>query len=342
MADAQIQNLQNVPIPSDYVIPGTVEFVLKCVNADFDGSGSTSAWLPTVEIFSDAGLIISRCADQSVSVDAGGDAAVSWFPCVRHRGAGPTPPGTPDCVMIGSGTGDTTLTVTLSSPVPADGVLQLIFGQATGPGPNASQDVASGPSTVTDSQGHTWTVTGTGDQPVIGWIREITLVPDATGQAGSVARECVANDLGVGDTVTVEFDTQFPGMFESCGLLVWQHAWYARVDQESGIAYGNGDDHPSGGPSLDHMSWFEDYGPGTAVPVFDALMITAMGTLPGSGGFNPYEGSLIGEVTGVNAAVAAACFSAPGGADIDPGGTFGGGADQLFGNYQFATPRVFS
>lgn len=88
--DTQIVNSQSSAAPSDYVLPASVEFVLKAVNADFDGSAAT-AFLPAVEIVSDSGHVIAECVDPASSVAAGGFANASFFPGVKHAPAASTP-----------------------------------------------------------------------------------------------------------------------------------------------------------------------------------------------------------------------------------------------------------
>jgi hypothetical protein len=87
MADVQISVPQVAAAPSTYEVAASAEFILKCVNADFDGSGSAGSWLPCVTIKSDSGHVVARAVDPGVSVAAGGSAEVSWFPGVKHAAA---------------------------------------------------------------------------------------------------------------------------------------------------------------------------------------------------------------------------------------------------------------
>src|SRR5882724_5060846 len=91
MADAQIQ-LPNVgALPKEWVVPGALSILLKCVQADFDGSGAAGAFLPTVEIVSDAGLLVGR-AFTDASVAAGGSASVTFAPFLEGAAASSTLP----------------------------------------------------------------------------------------------------------------------------------------------------------------------------------------------------------------------------------------------------------
>lgn len=84
MADVQIQ-LPNVgALPKEWVVPGALSILLKCIQADFDGSGAAGAFLPTVEIVSDAGLLVGR-AFTDASVAAGGSASVTFAPFLEGQ-----------------------------------------------------------------------------------------------------------------------------------------------------------------------------------------------------------------------------------------------------------------
>lgn len=84
MADTQILNPSVEDAESVYQVPGPVTFVLKAVNADFADNGAAGSWLPAVVVVSDSGHVIARAVDQAVLVAAGGSAAVSFFPGVKH------------------------------------------------------------------------------------------------------------------------------------------------------------------------------------------------------------------------------------------------------------------
>lgn len=88
MADSQILNPSVEAAPSTYVLPDAVRFVLKAVNADYTDNGAADAWLPAVVIASDSGHVVSYAVDQGVSVAAGDDAAVSFFPGIKHAAGG--------------------------------------------------------------------------------------------------------------------------------------------------------------------------------------------------------------------------------------------------------------
>ena len=88
MADVQIFRPALEAAPKRYTVPGGVELRLKAVYAEIDGSGAGSAYLPCVTVISDAGDVLWRAVDPSVSVAAGGSADVSWFPRVGRGGGG--------------------------------------------------------------------------------------------------------------------------------------------------------------------------------------------------------------------------------------------------------------
>ena len=87
MADAQIVNAAVAAGESPCTLPGSVEFTLKAVNADFTDNGAAAAWLPAVLVTSDSGHTIALAIDPAVEVAAGSDASVSFFPGVKHVGA---------------------------------------------------------------------------------------------------------------------------------------------------------------------------------------------------------------------------------------------------------------
>ena len=341
MADVQILRARAGAVPSNYTLPDAAELRLKAVYADFTDNGAASSWLPTVTILSDSGDVIARAADQAVVVAAGSDASVSWFPRVRRRGAAVA--ADTRCQLLGSGNGTSTITITLTKPVPANGVLHVVLMQAT---IGDALDTASQPNNVVDSNavaGWVWPATATG-QPIIGPIRENTAGsgPPTTSQALSVARLCTTGDLGVGSTITVTYTTASPALFKTCGLVIWQRAFFETIKQFGAITYANGDDHPTVAASLTSMSWNTDFGPNTTNPDRDALVITGMGAYPAVAGFTPFVGSKIGEIATGSVSVAAVCYGAKVNEGFDPGGTWPAGAIELVGNYQTVYPRTFS
>lgn len=340
MADTQVVRSTSGAVPGTYVLPDAAEFLLKCVNADFNGAAAGGDWLPCVEIRSDANIVIARAVSQDVKVTAGDDAEVSWFRGVKPRSSAVAGP---RCKLLGKGNGTDTITITLDAAVPADGVLQVVLMQAT---IGDSFDTASAPNAASDSQGVAgWAIPHAGmSEPLIGPIREDISGsgPPTTSQALSVTRACTTGDLGIGDTITVTYTTADPGLFHTCGLVVWQRAFFETIRQFGSREYANGDDHPGSGASLTRLSWDDDFGPGSAIPDRDALVITGMGAYPAVAGFAPFVGSVIGEIATGSVSVAAVCYEASVGVAFDPGGTWPTPAIQLVGNYQTVYPRTFS
>ncbi len=82
-ADVQILGTGEKAAPLDYVLPSGSELILKAVRADFDGSGAGSAFLPALEIISDAGHSVG-VYPTDVAVAAGGSASVSFAPFLRN------------------------------------------------------------------------------------------------------------------------------------------------------------------------------------------------------------------------------------------------------------------
>lgn len=65
--------------PQSYLVPNATEIIPRAINATFDGTAAASAFLPTVEIVSDGGVVVARCPC-STAVSAGGSAEVSFYP----------------------------------------------------------------------------------------------------------------------------------------------------------------------------------------------------------------------------------------------------------------------
>ncbi len=217
MADVQILRPSAGGVPSNYTLPDAAELRLKAVYAEFTDNGAGSDWLPTVTILSDSGDVIARADDQDVLVTAGDDANVTWFPRVRRK---KTKKVEPRCVLLGSANGTDTNTITLTKAVPADGVLQVVFCQAT---IGDAGDVTSEPTAASDSNAVPGWVISSSVDPIIGLSRESVTGsgPPTTSQVGSCARACTAGDLGVGSTVTVTWSTLDPGLFHTAALLIW-------------------------------------------------------------------------------------------------------------------------
>ena len=84
--DTQILRSAPEAAPKDYPIDQHVELILRQVHAHFTDNGAASDWLPCVDLISDSGHRIARCADPNVKVTAGDDADASWFPDVKPAG----------------------------------------------------------------------------------------------------------------------------------------------------------------------------------------------------------------------------------------------------------------
>lgn len=87
LGDVQLTALQSEAAPLDYVVPGSAIVRVKSVRALFTDNGAGGDWLPAVELISDSGHIIATASDQGSKVTAGGDAAGSFFPGVKHAAA---------------------------------------------------------------------------------------------------------------------------------------------------------------------------------------------------------------------------------------------------------------
>jgi len=85
--DQQVLVTGQAAAPAGFLVPGNGQIKPKAMNAVFDGSGAAGAFLPTLEIVSDAGIVVARCPAPSVA--AGGSAEVSWFPRLAASAASP-------------------------------------------------------------------------------------------------------------------------------------------------------------------------------------------------------------------------------------------------------------
>lgn len=97
--------------PKDYTVAANVELTLRAVNANFTDNGAGEDWLPAVVLISDSGHIIARAVDQGVTVTAGGDAEVSWFPGVKHAAGAAVSPAAWMTVALDTDAGDTAFVV---------------------------------------------------------------------------------------------------------------------------------------------------------------------------------------------------------------------------------------
>lgn len=96
MAEQQIGNLAQRAAPLTRITKDSEEFELLAVNATFDGTNAATAYLPCVEVVSDAGLVVARNVALE-SVAAGDSAEVTFAPFLGRAGSGsntttPLPP----------------------------------------------------------------------------------------------------------------------------------------------------------------------------------------------------------------------------------------------------------
>ena len=87
MADVAVRSSATTAVPDDYKIPGAQELLPRSVRAHMDGSSTTSAWFPCLQVLDPAGNVLVDCVSQ-LSVAAGVSADVSWFPGLKQC---PTP-----------------------------------------------------------------------------------------------------------------------------------------------------------------------------------------------------------------------------------------------------------
>jgi hypothetical protein len=114
MAEQQIANLATRAAPLTRVTKDSEEFELLAVNANFDGTGAASAFLPCVEVVSDAGIVVARSVATD-TVAAGDSAEVTFAPFLGRKGSSDgirfDVPNVGGSLDVTTTSGDTTFTV---------------------------------------------------------------------------------------------------------------------------------------------------------------------------------------------------------------------------------------
>ncbi len=159
-AQAQLSLGETNPAPITYTVPNAQSIGLLCANANFDGSGSATPYLPALEIVSDSGHIVSRTIGQQVA--AGGSAEVTFAPFLS------APPGDPTAVHFNVGPQpgtflqvDTTGNVTLNA---GGGIFLTATGAA---GLFVDQEGSGGLTIVNAGTGHIDVVNNGGGDTII-------------------------------------------------------------------------------------------------------------------------------------------------------------------------------
>lgn len=82
---------QTQSAPADYVLSTTQDIQLETVVASFDGTGSSGAFLPALQIVLPSGVVAGTYVDQNTPVTQGGSAAVTFGPFLRGVTSGNAP-----------------------------------------------------------------------------------------------------------------------------------------------------------------------------------------------------------------------------------------------------------
>jgi hypothetical protein len=90
VASVPIRSTAVVAAPKDYPIPPSQEIILQSVRASFLDNGAGGDWVPALQILDNNGNVLVTAADKGVTVTAGSDADVSWFPGVKVAGGAST------------------------------------------------------------------------------------------------------------------------------------------------------------------------------------------------------------------------------------------------------------
>ena len=85
MADS-IYSQGPLAAPVDYVVPGSSVIVPLSAYADFDGTGASGAFVPTLIFKDQSGHVIGQ-SQATTTVAAGASASMSWFPGVKAAAA---------------------------------------------------------------------------------------------------------------------------------------------------------------------------------------------------------------------------------------------------------------
>lgn len=83
MADVQIYVAGTAAAPLSYEIPNAQELIPLAINAVFDGSGAAGDYMPTLEVVSDAGIVVARVP--AARVIAGSSGEVTWAPALTDQ-----------------------------------------------------------------------------------------------------------------------------------------------------------------------------------------------------------------------------------------------------------------
>jgi hypothetical protein len=242
--------------------------------------------------------------------------------------------------VIGTGTVDngTSVNIPVSTAVTVDGALQICFCQITIGSPTAYQDVSSAPSSCNDTRGHSYTLS-TGSKALVGLCRQSTTL--YTLQVGSIGRLCSAGDLGLADSITLNFASGYPSLFHVVAIAVLiEGSDFEAVRQldQSFINYGTGDTYPDFGSSPTTLNWQADQGflayPNS--PPGSAALLAVSGIHPARTNYQPASGAKVHELHGSNCSLAVSYIgSVLHASPVDPGGTWGQSGDGISGAYQF-------
>jgi hypothetical protein len=86
VADTTIAGLPTKAAPLDYLIPKSIEVLPRSIQATFDGTGAGAAFLPTLQVIADSGVVVGTYPVDT-AVAAGASATASWFPGVTKAAA---------------------------------------------------------------------------------------------------------------------------------------------------------------------------------------------------------------------------------------------------------------
>lgn len=147
--------LGTVSTPATWTLPAGLELAVGSVFASFDGTSAAGAYIPTLQVISDAGATVVE-VPQDASVAAGSSVVASWAPFLRGQAAATTTAtGVPfasatysNAAFADTGFARSNVSVTAGSFITSD---TTVFGTATSGGVLGLQLKVAGEYLVTAS-----------------------------------------------------------------------------------------------------------------------------------------------------------------------------------------------
>lgn len=315
--DVQITPLGTSDAPATWVLPAASEIIPKVVRAIFDGSGASGSFKPTLEIVSDAGIVVATVpTDETVA--AGASAEVTWFPKWKRVGAGGICPGYPGGDVCGGMTffgafaeghgGGLTTVLHVSRTVNCDSVV-VVVGCALSQAGDGGAIITA----CVDSKGNRYNpgISSTSDQtvgPTNGL--EVSMAVTAFASGGLVA----------GDTITITWDPSVTVVGSECMAVALVNTSVSYLDSNNGISFPG-----TAGTDANTLEWGSSVGlPTAGFGGFVGTVLCAIGATPNVG-TNFTQAVLLDAFGSGSVALGVGLIpSLTSGDTYEPGGTTGG------------------